>query len=188
MRKPVPSALSSVYRKTSKGKLSRLSSNIWSFCIFFAFSGVGMFFCRSWVINHCLLMTAYIAMQKHEDDQYLDGMSPPSSANESETLQLISLSNNPTNFQSRFPPAMSDIDHDDDDSFMDDEDMGGDSHEERSGTVSLPDFHLHYFFIFLSHHEKCIAVSGTIVDSCYIGRRPPRSDHNRMVPLLPSKR
>lgn len=99
-------------------------------------------------------MTAYIAMQKHEDDQYLDGMSPPSSANESETLQLISLSNNPTNFQSRFPPAMSDIDHDDDDSFMDDEDMGGDSHEERSGTVSSPDFYLHYFFIFLSHHEN----------------------------------
>lgn len=83
-------------------------------------------------------------MQKHEDDQYLDGMSPPSSANESETLQSISLSNNPTNFQSRFPPAMSDIDHDDDDSFMDDEDMGVDSHEERSGTVSLPYFSLYY--------------------------------------------
>lgn len=87
-------------------------------------------------------MTTHVAMQKHEDDQYLDAMSPPSSANESETLQSISLSNNPTNFQSRFPPAMSDIDHDDDGSFMDDEDMGGDSHEERSGTVSSPDFHL----------------------------------------------
>lgn len=143
VRKPVPSSLSSVYRKTSKRKLPRQSN----LPIFFslAFSGVAIF-CRSWVINLCLLMTTYIAMQKHEDDQYLDGMSPPSSANESETLQSISLSNNLTNFQSRFPPAMSDIDHDDDDSFMDDEEMGGDSHEERSGTVSLPYlFHLHYF-------------------------------------------
>jgi hypothetical protein len=95
-------------------------------------------------------MATCTAMQKHEDDQYLDGMSPPSSANESETLQSISLSNNLTNFQSRFPPAVSDIDHEDEDSFMDDEDVG-DSHEERSGTVSLPDFYLHCYRFFVPH-------------------------------------
>lgn len=91
------------------------------------------------------------AIQKHEDDQYIDGMSPPSSANESETLPSISLAMNPSNFQSKFPPPMSDFDHDeDDDSFMDDEEMGGDSHEERSGTVSLPKFLLLLLFPFLS--------------------------------------
>lgn len=54
-RKPVPSALSSVYRKTSKGKLSRLSRDIWSFfAFFFAFSGVGIFFA-----DHGLSITVY---------------------------------------------------------------------------------------------------------------------------------
>lgn len=115
-------------------------------------------------------MTTYVAMQKHEDDQYLDGMSPPSSANESETLQSISLSNNPTNFQSRFPPAISDIDReDDDDSFMDDEDMG-DSHEERSGTVSLPDFLLYCYHLCLPFGSA--AASGAIANFLYVGYRP----------------
>lgn len=85
-------------------------------------------------------------MPKLEDDQYVDGMSPPSSANESETLHSISLSN-PANFQSKFPAAMSDFEHDEDeDSFMDDEEMGIDSHEERSGTVSLPESSSFMFF------------------------------------------
>lgn len=115
-------------------------------------------------------MTACIEMQKNEDDQYLEGMSPPSSANESETLQSISLSNNPANFQSRFPPAMSDIDHDDDDSFMDDEDMGGESHEERSGTVSSPDFHLQFFFFFFPYREDLWQLQELL----WIGRRSAR--------------
>ncbi|KAH0608799.1 uncharacterized protein H6S33_001027 [Morchella sextelata] len=111
VRKPIPSAINTGYRKASKCELIPLC---WKE------------FCN--------------AMPKLEDDQYIDGMSPPSSANESETLHSISLSTNPANFQSKFPAAMSDFEHDEDeDSFMDDEEMGIDSHEERSGTETEDD-------------------------------------------------
>jgi hypothetical protein len=117
---------------------------------------------QSWIINHFVLVTndAITAMPKLEDDQYIDGMSPPSSANESETLHSISLSTNPANFQSKFPAAMSDFEHDEDeDSFMDDEEMGIDSHEERSGTVSLPESSS---FMFLIRLPNVYTPSGAI--------------------------
>ncbi|RPB00771.1 hypothetical protein L873DRAFT_1827467 [Choiromyces venosus 120613-1] len=75
------------------------------------------------------------ALSKHEDEQYVDGMSPPSSANESETLPSISLSTNPVAFQSKFPAVTPDYEeHDDeeDHDFMEEDDLEEEMRSRRS--------------------------------------------------------
>jgi len=73
-------------------------------------------------------------------------MSPPSSANESETLPSISLSTNPVAFQSKFPAVISDYEeHDDeeDHDFMEEDELEEEMPSRRSDIVSA-------FFLFFS--------------------------------------
>lgn len=92
------------------------------------------------------------ALSKHEDEQYVDGMSPPSSANESETLPSISLSTNPVTFQSKFPAVISDYEeHDDeeDHDFMEEDEL---EEERRSDIVSAS-----FFFLFFLQFPRTSA-------------------------------
>jgi len=96
-----------------------------------------------------------IAALKHEDEQYVDGMSPPSSANESETLPSISLSTNPVAFQSKFPVVISDYEeHDDegDQDFKEEDELEEEMPSRRSDIVSA-------FFSFFNSRELVLLLS-----------------------------
>lgn len=96
------------------------------------------------------------ALSKHEDEQYVDGMSPPSSANESETLPSISLSTNPVTFQSKFSAVISDYEeHDDeeDHDFMEEDELEEEMPSRRSDIVSA------FFSLFILQFPRTSAAS-----------------------------
>lgn len=88
-----------------------------------------------------------LAVAKQENDHYMDGLSPPSSANEPDTLPpLASLHGQVPhqNFQTRFPPAahyggvMYDREDDDEEEMDSNQDMDNDMIQHHTETVRVP--------------------------------------------------